>query len=96
MPKKHEPENDFAFASGYAIGVLSQRYWALHSKASHLPIPTTDVPLIVQTLIETMCRAALDKKLYGDNCSEIDRYLLASSPEELRTMLHTVPDCRLQ
>jgi hypothetical protein len=43
-----------------------------------------------------MCRAALDKTLYEGNCLAIDRYLLASSPQELRTMLLTVPDCRLQ
>jgi hypothetical protein len=91
---------DDAFAGGYVAGLLSLRYWMLRSSipndANFLDCAQTAVPLVVQTLMESMCRVALDKRIFESGWKDVDRFLAASSPQELRDMLLTVPDAKLQ
>jgi hypothetical protein len=91
---------DDAYAGGFVTGLLTARYWHLRNPVRaeffHKPIPS-DTPPIVYSLLSSMCRAAIDDRLFGTGgFLELDTLLLCETESELQSVLRTVPDARIQ
>jgi hypothetical protein len=95
-----EDRMDRVYAGGFVTGLLTARFWHLRNPVkdefSLKPVPT-ETPPIVYALLSSMCRAAIDSRLFEtQGFREIDALLLCDTENELHAALRTLPDCRIQ
>ena len=84
---------------GFVHGLLTARYYALRHETTgdffRAAVPS-EVPDVVCTLISTMCRAAIDHRLFESSWASLDHLLLCESKQELQSALAMVPDATVQ
>ena len=90
---------DDVWSGGFVCGLLTARYYALRHAITDDFFRTaapTETPEIVYALMSSMCRAAIDQRLFETSWASLDHLLLCNSPQELQTALAIISDCRLQ
>ena len=94
-----ETPADAAWSGGFVCGLLTSRYYALRHEtgdAFFRAAAPTQTPEVVYTLMASMCRAALDQRLFETGWASLDHLLLCESKHELLSALALIPDHRLQ
>ena len=94
-----ETPTDGAWNGGFVCGLLTARFYSLrHANTDQFfrTAAPTEVPEVVYSLMATMCRDAIDHRLFETSWASLDHLLLCDSKDELQGALKAVPDYRLQ
>jgi hypothetical protein len=95
----NESNPDAQWIGGYVTGLLTARYYALRHPMTDVIFrfaAPSETPEVVCSLLQSMCRVALDQRLFETSWASLDHYLLCDSVTELQTALAMIPDKLLQ
>jgi hypothetical protein len=99
QPVEQSSEGRAYWESGYVVGLLVSRYYFLRGGAGAPtfgePAPA-EAPAIVQSLLTSMCREAVNRHLFESSWQSLDRLLLSETTEELEVALRTILDSSIQ
>lgn len=90
---------DEAWSGGFVCGLLTARYYHLRYSSAdgffQRGAPT-DAPDVIYALMASMCRGAIDRRLFETSWDSLDHLLLCNNKDELQSALGAIPDHRLQ